>query len=252
LNREERKKWYYEQTHKIVNGIIHKQCTKCKEWLPDTNEYFYMRNKKKPERGLNAECKKCTIDNSQKWIENNPEQYKITTKNKNDNISEITRIIRRKLANKQREEGYQKEYQRNNPDKVIEYNKNRQHKNHKINKTEWENCKKYFDYQCAYCGLPLSKHFYTRNGITKLGDFHKEHVDHEGLSDLSNCIPSCGSCNDQKWKFTLDEWYDENNERFTQERYDKIIKWITEDYKQYIEEYIPKRKYNKKIKTLIK
>jgi len=237
------------QNIRMTNGIKERKCTKCQEWKPETTEYFYMRNKSKPEKGFGSECKICTRDRFQKWIENNPEQYKITTKNKNDNMSDTTRVIRRKLANKQREDGYQKEYQNNNPDKMKKYSEKRRHKNHKINKTEWENCKKYFDCKCAYCGLPLSEHYFTRKGVTKLGDFHREHVDHEGNSDLSNCVPSCGSCNDQKWKFTLDEWYNENNPKFSQERLDKVIKWITEDYKQYIEEYIPKRKYKERNKT---
>jgi len=36
-------------------GIKEKQCTKCGEWFPETTEYFYMRNKSKPEKGYKSE-----------------------------------------------------------------------------------------------------------------------------------------------------------------------------------------------------
>lgn len=245
MNREERKQWYYEETHKIINGIIHKQCTKCKEWLPETDEYYYMRNKSKLELGLTSECKKCTTKMSMKYRKEHPDKKFINDKRYAE--TPAGRESKRKSFKKRYREGVIQVWIDNNKDKMQKYNQDRQHKNHKINKTEWENCKRYFDYKCAYCGLSLSEHYYTRKGVTKLGDFHKEHVDHEGSSDLSNCIPSCGSCNDQKWKFGIDEWYNENNPNFTEERYTKIFKWLTEDYKQYVEEYIPKRKYNKKV-----
>jgi len=126
--------------------------------------------------------------------------------------------------------------------------KNRQHKNHNITKGEWESCKKYFDYKCAYCGFPIEDHYRIYAGKLQKIDLHKEHVDHEGSSDLSNCVPSCKTCNDFKHKFELDEWYNKYNINYTKERYDKIIKWITEDYEQYIEEHKPKGKYVRKIK----
>jgi len=31
----------------------------------------------------------------------------------------------------------------------------RYHKKHKISNKEWLDCKKYFNYQCAYCGISL-------------------------------------------------------------------------------------------------
>ena len=73
-----------------------------------------------------------------------------------------------------------------------------------------EELKKYFNNECAYCGLPLSEHYFTRKGVTKLGDFHKEHVDHEGLNDLSNCVPSCSECNSEKNKKIFEKWMEMN------------------------------------------
>ena len=163
-----------------------------------------MRNKSKPDRGLNSECKKCTIELSRKY--------------RKDHLGERVE--------------YDKKYRTIN--KVKEYSRYRsQHKKHKITKQEWEMCKKYFNYECAYCGLPLSEHYYTRNGITKNGDFHKEHVDHEGNNGLSNCVPSCGSCNSSKWKSELNEWYNINNPKYSEERYNKIMQWLNGDWVLY-------------------
>jgi len=55
LTREEK----YWLIHKIIDGILYKQCSKCKEWKPETNEYYYYVNKSKPEKGLVAACKSC-------------------------------------------------------------------------------------------------------------------------------------------------------------------------------------------------
>jgi hypothetical protein len=38
-------------------------------------------------------------------------------------------------------------------------------------------------------------------------------------------------CNSKKWAFTLEEWYNEENENYDKERLHKIIKWLEEDYK---------------------
>ncbi len=100
---------------------------------------------------------------------------------------------------------------------------------HSISNEEWEDCKKYFNYECAYCGLSVKDHYITFNEEERLGDFHKEHVDHEGENDLSNCVPSCKSCNSRKWEHDFNEWYTENNEVYSIERLSKIIKWLEED-----------------------
>jgi len=60
-------------------------------------------------------------------------------------------------------------------------------------------------------------------------------VIHDGKSDLSNCVPSCQGCNSIKNLKTINELFNSDLiENFTQDRYDKIIKWVNEDHKQYI------------------
>lgn len=138
--------------------------------------------------------------------------------------------------NRLKRRDYFREWQSNNPEKVKEYNAYRtMNKTHEITVLEWEKCKEYFNNECAYCGLKAEDHLVLFKGENILSDLHKEHVIHDGINDLSNCIPSCKSCNVQKRTIPFLEWYSSTNENFDQERFDKILQWMLEDYKLYIQ-----------------
>jgi hypothetical protein len=64
-------------------------------------------------------------------------------------------------------------------------------------------------------------------------NLHKEHVDHEGANDISNCIPACKSCNSMKNIKNFNNWYNDKNTRFNEERLHKIEQWLENDYKLY-------------------
>jgi hypothetical protein len=250
MNKEEKKRMYYEKNHKEIEGIIYKHCSKHNEYFPDEEdewfpcnlEYFYKNNSSSD--GLYPYCKRCNIRKSVQYNRDNMEWHnKYSTEYiKNDYV-------------KERRKGYVKdhryhdkflEWQQNNKDKLREYRLNReQNKTHTISKKEWESCKEYFNNTCAYCGLPIDKHYNMYRGEMKLTDFHKEHVNHEGSNDLSNCIPSCKSCNSSKGTLVLEEWY-ARQDFYNDERLDKIYRWLDKDYKLYIQEHKPKRKYTQK------
>jgi hypothetical protein len=136
--------------------------------------------------------------------------------------------------NREYESAYMSEWQRNNKDKLKLYAEFREmHKTHEITPEEWENCKNYFNYRCAYCNLAIEEHYIKYKGKLRLGDFHKDHVNHKGANDLSNCIPACKICNSSKHQYTIDEWYNLENENFSTERLDKIIKWLDKDFLEY-------------------
>ena len=236
-----------------VDGIKERKCSNCQEWFPETIEYYYMRNKSKPERGYQSECKKCSIEKSKTYVENN---YEIAYKRKRRWHVEhkiITASYSREYYKNNKEE--RKEYVKNwidkNPNKYKEYAK--KHRRHDIFTTEWINCKNYFNNSCAYCGLPIEEHFAVRKDIEFNMDLHKEHVDDNGANDLSNCVPACGSCNSIKNIKTIDELFEtEFIENFNQDKYNKIMQWVIEDHKKYIEEkppYIITRKQNDDKKT---
>jgi len=215
--------------HRINNdGIIEKVCSKCNQWKIMETEFYA--HKSFTLDGYHPSCKDCVRKRQKSkfkitqpyheiWMDENKD--KVTEYNKKY-YSEHIKEFQDKLS----------KWQQENPDRVRYHQLKK--RTHKINKTEWENCKEYFGNGCAYCGLPIQQHFITYDGEERKSDFHKEHVDDNGADDLSNCIPSCKNCNSKKGSYLLDEWYNSKNTFWSNERYQKIIKWITEDYKEYI------------------
>lgn len=232
-----RKEYTHQQwlkRHRVnEDGVIERYCASCDTWKEESEEYFYLANKSKPEKGFSGECKACA---SIRADINQRENYerKLEFQKKYDRKPERL-PIRREHAKRTRESGYYQMYFAKYPEKLIKYGEDRRHKNHKINTREWKACKEYFkdddgDYCCAYCGLKIQNHTRIYAGKVQYIDLHKEHVDHDGSDGLNNCVPSCGTCNERKWKFTLEEWYNEDNNNFTENRLEKIFKWLTEDY----------------------
>lgn len=95
------------------------------------------------------------------------------------------------------------------------------HKTHNITETEWNVCKRYFNYECAYCGMTEEEHKLLYNE-----QLHKEHVINNGSNKLDNCIPACKSCNSSKHYYDIDEWYNTNNPIYNRRRYNKIKQWM--------------------------
>lgn len=235
MTREERNAQNYNNVHKIIDGVEYKQCSKCKEWLPMSLDYFYNWDQSKMD-GLSSRCKSCCIiDMTVRRGNLDPEIRKTKRRNfyhTNKKDNETTK----KFSNKSREVGKQADWQQKNPEKLKEYNEKRKGKNHKISGKEWLSCTDYFNNECAYCGLPSSEHFVKRKKKIIKQNLHKEHVDPNGSIYLDNCVPSCHRCNSSKHTATLDDWYNIDNPNYTEERYNKILKWITEDYKPYLKQ----------------
>ena len=216
-----------------VNDVKERKCTKCEGWFPETIDYFYMKNKSKPEKGFQPECKECTKKRSLDYINNHWDGF----------IENVRRYIRNpkgKAAMKRnqiKQQDNRKLYRQNNKNKFNEYAKIKRHKKHDITNSEWKSCCEIFEWECAYCGRT-----YEDNYKENHEQFHKEHVDNNGYLDLRNCVPACKNCNSVKHEMTLDELFEANYiETFTQDKYDKIIWWTTEGYKNYIEEKPPYR-----------
>jgi len=208
-----------------INGRVEKQCTICNGWYPETEEYFYMCNKNKPEKGFVAQCKKCSSKLSadrqyKRYHEGNLKEYydKLYLEKRSDLLDYQHRYYRdnekRRIGNAKSS----KKFRLTHPERVKEHSQYRyQHKKHKISTKEWELCKQYFDYSCAYCGMTEEKHEEIMHQ-----QLHKEHVNHFGSNGLENCVPACKKCNSSKHTYELDEWYNENNPNFLKARYDKI------------------------------
>ncbi len=214
---------------------ITKQCTKCLEWLPKTKEYFYgqmSKSKKNPNSYLfSSWCKSCF----------QKKQYDYNIKN-TEKISEYKKVWYKKNDEKvlaQMKVKYDPEYsykslsawQKANPDKVKSYNDNRiKNKKHEININEWDACRLYFNYRCAYCEMSWEDHKRKNRQ-----DLHKEHAIFDGANDLSNCIPSCRNCNSEKHEDHYTDWYNKKNHKFDRDKLKRINKWLKRDYKKFID-----------------
>jgi predicted ATP-dependent protease len=212
-----------------------KQCSECREFK-ELSE-FYSQNKTRKDGTkyiyYNPECKECTKKRTYTWQEKHiDKKRKYALK---DNAKPHRKQQMKILNKKRRENGEYREWQQNNTDKIKEYAEKRSEKIHEISENEWDSCKNYFNYRCAYCGLAIEEHYIRFNGKIILGDFHRDHADDKGENDLSNCIPSCKICNTSKHDNGLDEWYNENNPNFSQTRLNKIHEWLDKDYKKYID-----------------
>lgn len=202
-----------------------KECTKCKEMFPATEEHFYKQLTRTMTKGdfyrLASWCKKCSIKNSTKWQESISVERKRGYYKRCDS-SDRRKKIKRDYSKTQKEIGYFKEWQEENREWLYNYNKERsQHKAHDISDTEWFECLDFFENCCAYCGITEGESYELYNQL-----FHKEHVEHFGANDITNCVPACKGCNSQKWEFELNEWYNNNNSIYDQRRYSRIVEWL--------------------------
>ncbi|GMX64449.1 HNH endonuclease signature motif containing protein [Paenibacillus elgii] len=221
----------------------YKVCTKCKENKPSTKEYFYTQKTTTKKYGvryvLTSWCRDCINKKQAKYRKEHIEECRI--RELKYYHADLVRKERKKAGYrkhaKENREVYAErlsEWQKANPNRVREYNRFREmHKKHDVTNNEWENCKNYFNYRCAYCGYPTEEHFIKRKEKCIWSDFHKEHFDHDGSNDITNLIPSCLWCNSSKHQSEYDDWYNESNEDYTPERHYKIKKWIFEDHKKY-------------------
>lgn len=178
-------------------------------------------------------CKTCNKNKAMQWCKDNPEKRRIS-KSKYDKKPHVQEMKRR-WNRKNIDSGRFLKWQQENKHKIKEYHQQRYiHKKHEISEDQWIQCKNYFNDSCAYCGIHISEHYVRYKSKMILTDLHKEHVDHDGANDLSNCVPACKLCNSSKYNFVLEDWYNENNLNFTMERLTKIHKWLNIDYLMYI------------------
>lgn len=249
MTREEYNKSKWLENHRVnEDGVIERLCSSCGNWIEESEQFFYYKNKSNKEKGFQGECKECGRVRSlkRKWenIEDVNRKHAIWYSARLQNDPEF-REKHRQRAQKARDRGYYRNYYQRPEVKARDYSgKRMKNKKHLITDVEWTNCKEYFDNRCAYCGLPIEEHLVKYRGVLKLQDLHKEHVVENGKNDLSNCVPSCQVCNSRKNIKSLNNWYNINNISYTYERYYKIYIWLRYDYKKYIKQ--------KKIKKNIK
>ena len=200
-----------------------KACSICKE--EKSIDEFYSYALKNGSMWHQTYCKKCNSRKTDEWNAKNPERRKEIRKNQELKPDRI--IYLKENAIRQRQSGQYKQWQENNRDKLKEYNLKRFSKRHVVTPSEWDACKKYFNDCCAYCGIG-----FENNWLLTGQDFHRDHYLHDGLNDLSNCIPACKSCNCSKHTKRFEDWY-VNHPHYNVERIEKIQKWLNDDWKNF-------------------
>lgn len=120
-------------------------------------------------------------------------------------------------------------WSKKNIDRVIERNQRRRameaNLEHSFTKSEWAECKKFFNHCCAYCGKPSKKlqqdHFVA---LSKGGGYVK-----------SNILPACKSCNCSKNNKDFFDWYPKQD-FYSREREIKLLEYLNiEDSRDYME-----------------
>lgn len=158
------------------------------------------------------------------------------------------------IDNKKKISKYQKDYYEKNKPLITKYKKIHMKKKPEIytratnkrkalkNKLEnsltieqWEQIRKDFKYQCAYCGMSEDNHINRYNQ-----QLHQEHfipLSNGGEYTHNNIIPSCRVCNNHKHGKDFFEWYP------TYKHYDK-------DRENSILEYLGYEKNNQQLSIL--
>lgn len=207
-----------------------KPCCMCKEELEYKEFYFKevidIENKK--EYIFSPRCIKCNKKHAIIWNNENIEKKRESCR-KNSRKPNI-RKYHKELCERQRESGWTREYYHKNKGKHRAYTiKYESHKHHTISEKDWIICKEFFEYRCGYCGMTEVEHKDKHHQ-----QLHKEHAYNEGDNGISNCVPSCVSCNSAKKKVDWIDWYIPDNPKYEQQRYNKIVEWL-ENYQYIIE-----------------
>ena len=89
----------------------------------------------------------------------------------------------------------------------------------KLSHQEWKEIMIFFGGECAYCGCtPKRNQRLTRD--------HLLAISAGGVTEQSNMVPACSSCNSSKGSEDFKDWFMRQS-FFSQERLNKIFKWRT-------------------------
>lgn len=209
-----------------IEGL--KECTHCKNEFPATTKYFY---RQKTKDGLSPWCKKCRKEYQKDYQNKNRDKViSYVTQTHQENKEEYLQY-QSTYGKNNRENGRNRFYKfcNKNPDKIKKYRVKRElTKTHIITEQEWQNCKNFFNYECAYCGLSEKEHYKLFNQ-----QLHKDHAINDGNNTIDNCLPCCKSCNSGKRKKDWDIWYNQKNQKYDAGRLNKIVEWLKLNNNEY-------------------
>jgi len=194
------------------------------KYREDNKERIAMRNKKYRkinEDKLRAQRKEYCGINKEK-VAQSKKIYRI------NNMEKSLETLRRyRKNNKVKIKEAHRKWRKGNPEKVSEYGRKRRTIRRKLSATltskQWEKCKEYFNYSCAYCGKssPLERdHFIA---LTNNGEYSRD-----------NIIPACRICNASKSNREFSVWYPKYR-HYSKKREKKILDYL--NYKNGVQQF---------------
>ena len=260
------KKSWYEENGRFFNidgtEVISKVCSKCGE----EKLLGEFKKSKSYKFGVKGVCKVCIAEYRKEYYENNKEVTAERRKEYYENNKEAIVEYKKEYRENNKEviADYQKEYAKNNKEAIVEYKKEyynnnkesyaerikeycktpqgrevhrrarqkrralKQQSGGSYTSSQWEECKQFFNNECAYSGQPIT-----------LDNSHVEHivpVSKGGTSYIWNLCTSLDSVNLSKNNSDIETWY-RKQEYFTEERLSKIYEWQDYAYDKYSMEY---------------
>ena len=224
-----------------------KICVKCGKELPNTNEYFAKRYKRKDGTYLLAtKCKECVKIDDKEYHKNNYEKEKAyreanaeRIKAYKDSRKEMTKEYDKKRyqENKEKLLDQSKKWREANRERCREnsrkwaqspsgqashfnsYNKRKmreQNQGNGITGTQWREMMSFFDWKCAYSDKRLTNNTRTIDHIVPLNS--------GGEHEIWNLVPMTKSLNSSKQDKNMLEWYKEQD-CYDPKRLAKIYEW---------------------------
>lgn len=186
-----------------------KVCVRCKESKP-LSEFSKDRRSKD---GLNCYCRACKkfYNDSQKEYRRNYMKTYRSGERPRYRKSPERREHERKYA-----EQYRKAHPESNRKHSAKYRATLKQTQGEITNTDIKMCLQFFNYECAYSGVPLS------------ADYQLDHVvpiSKQGRNDIYNIVPALPVVNLSKSAKDFEVWYPQQS-FFSEDRYKKIKEWM--------------------------
>ena len=213
--------------------LLFKQCSECGEIL-HVSKFRKIKNGKYGVMKICKECRKIyekkyrdehreeISEYNKKYREEHKEERKEYDKKYYEEHKEEKSIRFKKWykENKEERDRYCKNWQRNNPHVGFNSNGRRrsrlENQGNGITKEQWFECFEFFNWECAYSGIQLTKDNRSIDHIVAL--------DNGGEHEIWNCVPMKKGYNTSKHTKDMLNWYLEQ-EYFDIDRLTKIYEW---------------------------
>ena len=228
-------KQYYESNKEQIAEQRNQYYEKNKDKILEYQKQYYEENRDKELERHKLWCEdnkdKISEQRKQYYVENK-EYFKVQSKQyRESNKEQIAE--RHKLwceDNKDKISEYMKQYYATPQGQVVAFNSKcrrrlrKQNQGNGINKDQWLEMMNYFNWECAYSGITLTK---ENRSID-----HIEPINKGGEHEIWNVVPMDKGLNSSKNDKDMLQWYKEQT-FFSEERLNKIYEWQEYAYKKW-------------------